>query len=103
MEYNVVVTRRAKNDISGISAYIADELYSPEAALKLLDEIDSQVISLKHMPKRFALVPDERLALLGIRSIPIKNYLIFYNVDDIAKKVNIIRVLYFRRNWANMI
>ena len=103
MEYNVVVAWRAKSDMSEISAYITDELYNTEAALKLLDEIYDQLISLKQMPKRFALVSDERLALLGIRSIPVRNYLIFYTADDTAKTVNVVRVLYFRRDWANLL
>ena len=103
MEYNVVVARRAKIDMSEINAYITDELCNPEAALKLLDEIYDQAISLKIMPKRFALVSDERLALLGIRSIPVKNYLVFYTVDDTTRVVNVVRVLCFRRDWANLL
>lgn len=103
MEYSVVVARQAKSDMSEINAYITDELYNPEAALKLLDEIYDQAISLKHMPKMFALVSDERLALLGIRSIPVKNYLVFYTVDDTTRVVNIVRVLYFRRDWTNLL
>ena len=101
--YSAVIARRAKSDMSEINAYITDELYNPEAALKLLDDIYSQVISLKQMPKQFALVSDERLALLGIRSIPVKNHLIFYTVDDTTKTVNVVRVLNFRRDWGNLL
>jgi len=75
MVYNVKTTRRAENDIYEIGEYIATELHAPESAGKLVDDIESQISDLNHMPKRFALVSNEKLASRGLRSIPVKNYL----------------------------
>ena len=103
MEYRVIVTKPARTDIVSIGRYIAKELHAPESAAALVADIYNEAAGLKHMPKRHALVSDERLAHLGIRLIPIKNYLIFYTVDDALQTVNIVRVLYFRRDWANLL
>ena len=102
MEYNVIITKPARIDITGIGRYIAKELHAPEAAAALAEDIYNAAADLKYMPKRFPHVSDERLAHQGIRLIPVKNYLIFYNVDDIRHIVTVVRVLYGRRDWVNL-
>ena len=103
MEYKVISSRRARKDLTAIGDYITKELYAPQTALDLMDEIDIQLIGLRQMPKRYAQISDDRLARSDIRSIPVKNYLIFYVVDDAAKTVNVLRVLYSRRDWTNLL
>ena len=46
---------------------------------------------------------DERLAQEGVRSFPVKNYTIFYVVDEQIQIVTIISVMYSKRNWANLL
>ena len=103
MSYLVIITEPAELDIIGIDKYISQDLHSPQAADNLLDEFDKHILSLEEMPKRHALVDDERLARLGIRKIPVNNYLVFYRVDENETKVLIVRVLYGMRDWANIL
>ena len=103
MSYQLVITQAAETDMTEICTYISLDLHAPESALALLDKIDCHILSLEHMPKRFALVSDEKLARLGIRLIPVKNYLIFYFVDDYKEAVTIVRVLYSKRDWVNLL
>jgi toxin ParE1/3/4 len=103
MIYRLINTKPAKNDIIEIGTYIANELHSTQAALDLLDEIDKKILSLNQMPKRYALVSDKRLAKLGIRKMPVDNYLVFYRVDEHKKTVTIVRVLYGSRDWVNLL
>ena len=98
MMYKVAPSGRARKDILDITEYITSELDSPEAARKLLTALNKEMDSLNTMPKRFALVTDERLAAKGIRSIPVKNYIIFYVVDEQSKTVNIASVMYNKRD-----
>ena len=51
------------------------------------------------------MVQDEFLASLGIRSIKVKNYLIFYNIeeDENNKYVNAISFMYNKRDWINIL
>jgi len=103
MIYQLIISETAEIEMTEIGLYIANELHSPQAAINLLDEIDRQILNLEQMPKRFALVSDERLARLGIRLIPVKNYLIFYLVNEQARTVTIARVLYGKRNWVHLL
>ncbi|MGH4121235.1 type II toxin-antitoxin system RelE/ParE family toxin [Clostridium sp.] len=55
------------------------------------------------MPLRNALVNYERLAYIGIRKIMVDNYIVFYIANDESKTVTIIRILYGRRDWINLL
>jgi len=103
MVYKVSTSHRAQNDMLEIGKYIATQLHAPESASKLLDDMENEIADLNTMPKRFALVSDERLAQMGIRSVPVKNYSIFYTVDEQEESVIIISVMYSKRNWANLL
>ena len=103
MEYKIIIADRANNDLYQVSSYISDELHAPQSALNLIDEIYQLIISLKQMPKKYALSPDERLAQKGMRMVAIQNYLIFYTVDENIKSVNVARILYGRRDWTNLL
>ncbi len=103
MTYQVIVSRQAEMDMVEIGRYISRELKSLQSANDLQDEFDGKILALEQMPRRFALVSDERLARLGYRSVAVKNYIIFYTVDEPAQTVIIIRVVYGARDWAHLI
>jgi plasmid stabilization system protein ParE len=48
-------------------------------------------------------VQDNYLASFAYRSIRIKNYVLYYIVDEGKNIVNIIRLLYNKRNWINIL
>jgi addiction module RelE/StbE family toxin len=101
MIYKVITTKRAIADMVKIHLYIANELHAPQAADNLINDIEQQIIELKQMPKKYALVLDERLARQGIRKIPVNNHLVFYQVDELTQTVTVVRVLYGSRDWIN--
>ena len=103
MKYRVITLQQAKKELIDIQQYITEELQSPQAAFDFVDDIEAQISKLEHMPKRFALVDDEILASKGVRLIPVKNFLIFYVVDEEAKTVNIVSVMYGKRDWMNLL
>jgi len=103
MAFKIIRFRRAERDIIEIGKYIAVELSAPESASKLLDEIDACISNLREMPKKFPLVRNEEFAKRGIRSMIVKNYLVFYTVDDKTNTVNIISVMYNKRDWNNLL
>ena len=103
MSYQLIITEAAEDDMLEILTYISQDLCTPESALAILENIDSQILSLENMPKRFALVSDERLARLSIRLIPVRNYVIFYFVDDHEETVTVVRVLYSKRDWMHLL
>jgi addiction module RelE/StbE family toxin len=101
--YSVEVAEPARRDALDIARYISAELSAPKAALEMVDKLDDGMRSLEANPKRHALVRDDRLAAKGYRALPVKNYLIFYKVNERKRLVDIVRILYNRRDWVNLI
>ena len=103
MAYKVLVTAEADSDIDEVIGYIVNSLKNPIAAKNLLSEIESSYDILMESPEAFACCEDGYLRELGYRKIPVKNYIIFYRVDHAEKTVYIMRVIYGRRDYANLI
>ncbi len=98
--YTVEITRSATEDLRGIFRYIRDAFSAPDTALEQFGRIGAGISGLAHSPERFALLPKELFPNMNIRRMPIDNYLVFYSVDQEALRVNVLRVLYTRRDWA---
>ena len=83
--------------------YIKDNLEAPMAAENLIIEILEKLNKIKENPKIRPLVRDEYLASLGYRSIKVKNYVIFYIIGEGNNHVKVVRFLYNKRNWVNIL
>jgi len=101
--YSLIITDIAEEDILNTVHYIADVLRSPTAANNLLDEIERHEEILENTPNIYPFVPDEYLAQRGLKFTMIKNYLMFYTVNEEQKIVTVIRFLYGRRDWKNIL
>lgn len=101
--YEIQITEPAEKDLKEIGSYIAKELLEPKTAKKMITKIAKVINSLEDMHLRNALVVDERLAYIGIRKIMVDNYVVFYITSVESKKVTIIRILYERRDWMNLL
>ena len=101
--YSVNITDIAEEDILNTLKYIANVLKSPIAANNLLDEIERHEEILENTPNIYPLVPDEYLAQRGLKFTMIKNYLMFYTINEDEKTVTVVRFLYGRRDWKNIL
>ena len=104
--YAISVSDLALEDMDDIATYISTQLNAPDTADSMLDAFHNAISSLTDMPKRYPLVRDDLLASLGYRMIPVKNYIVFYSVDESSpetREVNIERVLYSKRNWKHIL
>jgi len=99
MNYSVNITDLAEDDILATVKYISSALKNLIAANNLLDEIERHEKILEEMPNIYPFVKDEYLSQKGIKYVTIKNYLMFYTIDENNKIVNVIRFLYGRMNW----
>lgn len=102
-KYDIKITGPAEKDLKKIGEYIANELLEYNRAMKVIDKIARAIFSLEEMPLRNAIVADDKLASQGIRKFIIDNYIVFYIVDQDNKRVTIIRILYKRRDWINIL
>jgi len=98
VEYKVHITKYAYTQMAEIKQYIADELQAPMAAKNLLLAIKSTALSLAVMPARHPLMQEEKWRSQGLRKIVVKNFLIYYWVDEERKEVHIVAVVYGRRD-----
>lgn len=102
-QYRVEVSGPAESDLGEIVRYIASQLSVPLSALHLLELLEEAMEGLSDLPQRYPFVVDERLAQMGYRKIPVKNYIGFYSIDEKNKVVYIERILYGRRDWLRLI
>ena len=102
-KYRIDITEPAEIDLIEVGNYIANELLEPNIARKVVNKIGEAVLMLEELPFRNALVTDERLANQGIRKIIVENYMVFYIVTEESKTVTIVRILYGRRDWINLL
>jgi addiction module RelE/StbE family toxin len=102
-EYTVQMMPDAERDINHIHNYIAVELDSPRAAAGIMLRIESAIMALRDFPKIGPACQSERLKAKNYRKLVIKNYIAFYLVDDITKTVLVMRVLYGRRNYEELL
>ena len=101
--YSVIISNLAKQDILQTSSYIKHELHEPSIAEEATEAILDAIYTLEDMPERIGLVKDERLAGKGIRPLYVKNYTVFFRVEESTRIVEVVRVLYSRRDWASLL
>ena len=102
-DFNVVIEDAAEKDLIAILTYISETLHEPAAAKRIYLSIREALSGLDHRPFRFQLVGDEKYAASGLRKLPVENYIVFYVADEAAKTVHILRILYARREWQNLL
>jgi len=102
-KYRVDVSEPAQEDLRSILRYISSQLSAPMTALKMVDTIEEALNKLAEMPDRYPLVRDDRLASMGYHKLEVKNYAAFFTINEKDKVVDVERILYARRDWANLL
>lgn len=101
--YTVKITSQAEEQIQETIYYIAHELKAPDAALHLLDTLEDSIASLSHYPQRVALMSEEPWHTKGIRRLPVKNFLIYFWIDDANMKVQVTALIYGKRDQLHQL
>ncbi|MFA5479493.1 MAG: type II toxin-antitoxin system RelE/ParE family toxin [Candidatus Muiribacteriota bacterium] len=100
--FKIIFSSKAEADLTDIIEYISGELKQPLTANKLLNLFKKQISTLSFMPERNKKLKFT-LHSFNIRYLPVKNYLVFYIIDDLNKNIVIIRVLHKKRNWEYLL
>lgn len=101
--YIVKTTSQAEKQIQETIHYIAFELKAPESALHLLDTLEDAFTSLTHFPQRVALIAEEPWHTKGIHRLPVKNFLVYFWIDEDNMKVQITAVIYGKRDQLHQL
>ena len=97
-KYTVKIYAKAYRDLDSIYAYIAENLLAPDHALALIDELESAILTLEHMPERGAIRRTGIYAKADYRQLFVKNYTIVYRIIKQTKEVHIVTIQYAPRN-----
>ena len=96
--YRIRITRQAAAQLAEVRRYIECELLAPQTALKMIRALRAEIRSLSEMPYRYMTVDEEPWRSEGIRRTQVKNYYIYYWINEDAKFVQVIGVIYVRRD-----
>lgn len=91
-QYTVQITDKALADMEEIYTYIAEQLLAPENAIGQYNRIAEAIQNLNVFPERVRIMESEPEHAMGLRQLPIDNFLVFYVIED--NRVVVTRVLY---------
>ena len=92
MGYKIGLTEAACDDLGAVVRFLAEK--SPEAALRLGNELLDTALSLAIMPRRGAPVRKRP----GMRKLSHRYFLIFYQVNEAEQWVEVVRIWDGRQN-----
>ncbi|HHV73886.1 MAG TPA: type II toxin-antitoxin system RelE/ParE family toxin [Thermoanaerobacterium sp.] len=91
----------ASRDLSNIVSYVADELKAPNAAMDLINELDTSISRLAQFPYSCRVYQPEKSLKNEYRILPVKNNLVFYVVKEDVVEIH--RVIYAKMNLTKII
>lgn len=98
MAYEVRLTFHAMAQVQEAVSYISKCLLEPEIAQRWADFLEKELASLDTMPARFPLIDEEPWHARGIHRMPVKNFVVYYLINEVEKTVWITAVTYGRRD-----
>ena len=102
-KYKIKLTKQAKEHLTLIREYVATELKEPGIAKNMLELLKSAMRSLEIMPHRIKCIDEKPWQDLGFRKIRVKNYYIYFWIDNNKKEVQIIAVIYVKMDQARQL
>jgi len=97
--YQLTFLPIAQQDMTDIVRYISHELFNPTAADALADEMIESAERLCDFPYINTIHQTIKPLKHEYRKLLVKNYIMFYWVDEKEKLITIARVIYARRNY----
>lgn len=92
MEYEVRLTAQA------VMTYISHTLLEPGIARRWSDYLEREIRSLKQHPARYPLTPEEPWHTYGVRKMIVKNFFVYYLIEEDKRQVAVTAVIYGRRD-----
>ena len=101
--YQIKFTSLAEKDLNSSYDYIYEVLKNPHAAENLVLETEHTLSKISDMPYSCSMVSDPYLKKLGIRFLPIQNYVAFFIIEEDFKEIIVLRFLYGKREWTSLL
>lgn len=101
--YNLEYLPVARQDMIDIVRYISQDLKNPGAADRLAEELVEAIENVLIFPYASPAYQPIRSLKYEYRKILVKNFLIFYRVDEGKKLVTVTRVLYAKTDYKRLL
>ena len=102
-KYSIEFSKEAKKDLIDIYSYIKYNLQDDNNTNNFIENLKSEINDLKEYPTSHPIVDYDLIRRLKIRKIIVNDYIVFYIVDDDKDKVQIVRIMYGKQNWLELI
>ena len=102
-EYAIIVTPDAEADLIELKSYITNVLLSRETAKNYIQALRKEIESLSYMPARYKTLEDEPWRTKEIRRTLVKNFYVYYRIEEDEKRVFILNVIYTKRNQLRIL
>lgn len=99
----VILSDLSERDLADNEHYIADELYNPLAAMRIIKGIFDKIADIAKFPRSAPLVFDVDLYKKEVRITHFENYNIIYQYDFQNQVVSVTRILNARVDWQSKI
>ncbi|MBQ3842321.1 MAG: type II toxin-antitoxin system RelE/ParE family toxin [Ruminiclostridium sp.] len=103
MMYKIVYLPIALHDLVELSKYIGVELDNPSAADRLAEDISERVSAAAEQPYMYPLYIPIKPLKQEYRKIVVRNYDVFYWVDEPGKTITVARVIYAGRDIRKLL
>lgn len=103
MQYKILRTDKADEQLRDIIFYIAEDSGSVDIAINYLDKLENAINNLSMFPYSGATPRYTTLKRQGYRVLIVEQHLVFYKVDDVNKVVVIYAIVDGRREYKNML
>jgi plasmid stabilization system protein ParE len=103
MERSYKILPKAKMDLENLFRYISEELYNTESALVMINKFEMKFNDICLFPKAHPIITLKRVDHNGLRKAIVDNFIVVYLYDEEKELINIVRVIYSKRDYLKEI
>ena len=96
--YRLEYLDTASKDLDDIIFYIKNYLFNRTAASNLIESIEQELRNILLFPYANSICTFKGKLYKEYRKAKVKNYYIFYNINEETKTITIVRFIYSKRN-----
>lgn len=102
-DYGYRLSSKAVADVEDIVTYLSVKLANPQAAASFLDKLEKTIQETQSFPHSGIAVQGVAFPDGIVRKKMVNNYIMFYLPDDEGQRINILRVVYGRRDFNEIL
>ena len=101
--YIVEVSKTAKEDLESIIFYIRNELSGDIVADKYKIMFKQELLNLESVAGVMPVLDEKLTGYTNIRKVNVKNYIIFYIINEEENKVSVLQIGYAFMDWEKFL